>query len=545
MAPRLAIFAHNYQVFINWILETDRFYRNTVANFCFGFRTSPPSTVHPNIAHRSSSCSHSVADWLLTYPWSSLLRFSRTLFLEISGMFLRIAFSVWRLKLFLTRSYQAFLTQPLSAYLSGIDELKSRSISTIPLSVEQEESGNESSQLKYLKYTYKPLPPPQSFDILGTSYRLLSSIRISGSTSIVYCARTRNGVFAVKTFDKATSKLHQYPTPKAILDEKNVLVDLNTPGSPFVTRLLASGEDDYKVYFVMSKYSMSLRDRLRMPAVIPLEDVKIYSAELLAGLEYVHKHRYAHRDVKPENILISPLGHISLADFGLSRRFTSETECIIKDDVQSGTAKYFSPEVHRHEKKIDAVCTDIWGFGAILLEMLLFKGDSFHPYEEWLTYIGKTAGSRISELNSEAVDLLRKILDINPIARIGISNIKGHAFLEKYVISGDMDVLKIRCPSFRPRTDQRWTSILSLSVGRRGEDVLQTNEILGLNRRPPLSFWHTEGGCLVNYICPELELHALHCPEPSLLSTLLDLVLWHIFGLAFDAIYRLKTVKID
>ncbi len=55
----------------------------------------------------------------------------------------------------------------------------------------------------------------------------------------------------MKTFDKATTKLHQYPTPKAILDEKNALVDLNAPGSPFVTRLLASGEDDYKVYFVM------------------------------------------------------------------------------------------------------------------------------------------------------------------------------------------------------------------------------------------------------------------------------------------------------
>lgn len=69
--------------------------------------------------------------------------------------------------------------------------------------------------------------------------------------------------------------------------------------------------------------------------------------------------------------------------------------------------------------------------------------------------------------------------------------------------------------------------------------MLQTNEILGLNQRPPLSFWNTEGGCLVNYICPELELHALHCPEPGLLSTLLDLVFWHIFGLAFDVIYSL------
>ncbi|PBK63450.1 kinase-like protein [Armillaria solidipes] len=442
MIPGLAIFAHNYQIFVNWIFYTAQNYHHTVANLFFGSRTSPPPALHSNTAYRSSSDSHSAADWLLNYPWSSLLRFSKPLLLAISGRFLRIVFSVWTLKFILTRAYQALLTQSLSTYWCGTDELKPGSISTIPLSMEQEESDNESSQLKYFKYTYKPLPPPQSFDILGTSYRLLSSIQISGSTSIVYCARTRKGIFAVKTFDKATTKLHQYPTPKAIVDEKNALVDLNTPGSPFVTRLLASGEDDYKVYFVMYKYSMSLRDRLRMPAAIPLEDVKIYSAELA---KYVHKHQYAHRDIKPENILISPSGHISLADFGLARKFTSETECIIEDDVQSGTAKYFSPEVHRHEKKIDAVYTDIWGFGAILLEMLLFKGDSFHPYEEWLAYIGGSAGSRMSELNSDAIDLLQKILDINPTARLGISDIKGHTFLERYAIPSDRDVLKTRC----------------------------------------------------------------------------------------------------
>ncbi|KAK0207110.1 kinase-like domain-containing protein, partial [Desarmillaria ectypa] len=74
---------------------------------------------------------------------------------------------------------------------------------------------------------------------------------------------------------------------------------------------------------------------------------------------YVHKRQYAHRDIEPENILISPSGHISLADFGLARKFNSRTECAIGDDVQSGPAKYFSPEVYRREEKIDAVYTDI------------------------------------------------------------------------------------------------------------------------------------------------------------------------------------------
>ncbi|KAK0443948.1 kinase-like domain-containing protein [Desarmillaria tabescens] len=446
MIPGFAILAHNYHIFVNCMLCAAQVYRHMLAQLLFGFRLSTvsvwPPALHLTSARRSGPDSRPVVGWPLPYSLGSFWRFS--------GRFLRIVFSAWTLRLILTRAYRAFLSQPLSTYWPGTDELNSGFVSTIRLSMEQEESDDDddSSQLKYLKYTYKPLPPSQTFNVVGTSYRLLSSIGISGSTSIVYCARTRNGVFAVKTFDKATTKLRQYPTPKAIVDEKNALVDLNTPGSPFVTRLLASGEDDYKVYLVMYKYTMSLRDRLRMPAAIPLEDIKIYGAEFLAGLEYVHKHRYAHRDVKPENILISPFGHISLADFGLARKFTSRTECIIEDDIQSGTAKYFSPEVHRREEKVDAVYTDIWGFGAILLEMLLFKGDSFHPYEEWLAYIGRNAGNRISELNSETIDLLQKVLDINPIGRIGILDIKRHPFLEKYAIPSDGDVLKIHCREY-------------------------------------------------------------------------------------------------
>ena len=47
-----------------------------------------------------------------------------------------------------------------------------------------------------------------------------------------------------------------------------------------------------------------------------------YAAEIILALEYLHSKKILYRDLKPENVLIHRDGHIKLADFGLSKRFT-------------------------------------------------------------------------------------------------------------------------------------------------------------------------------------------------------------------------------
>lgn len=53
--------------------------------------------------------------------------------------------------------------------------------------------------------------------------------------------------------------------------------------------------------------------------ILSEEEAKFYIAELLLSIDSVHKMSYIHRDLKPDNILISASGHIKLSDFGLCK----------------------------------------------------------------------------------------------------------------------------------------------------------------------------------------------------------------------------------
>ncbi|HEX5073885.1 MAG TPA: protein kinase [Gemmatimonadaceae bacterium] len=142
---------------------------------------------------------------------------------------------------------------------------------------------------------------------------------------------------------------------------------------PFILPLLDSGETAGALYFVMPYVDgESLRSRLTREGRLPVEEAVELARSVADALAYAHSEGVVHRDVKPENVLLSRQGHAVLADFGIARgRSTSGGAAghLTEDGLALGTTVYMSPEQALGEPDVDGR-SDIYSLGITLYEML-------------------------------------------------------------------------------------------------------------------------------------------------------------------------------
>ncbi|XP_027703640.1 cyclin-dependent kinase 6 [Vombatus ursinus] len=172
--------------------------------------------------------------------------------------------------------------------------------------------------------------------------------------------------------------------------------------------------------------------------------------QLLRGLDFLHSHRVVHRDLKPQNILVTSNGQIKLADFGLARIYSFQmalTSVVV-------TLWYRAPEVLLQSSYATPV--DLWSVGCIFAEMFrrkpLFRGSSdvdqlgkildvigLPGEEDWPNDVAlprqafnakspQPIEKFVTDIDELGKDLLMKCLTFNPAKRISACGALSHPY---------------------------------------------------------------------------------------------------------------------
>jgi serine/threonine-protein kinase len=141
---------------------------------------------------------------------------------------------------------------------------------------------------------------------------------------------------------------------------------------PHILPLYDSGEADGYLYYVMPFVEgETLRQRLDREGALPVEEAVRVTDDVAAALAYAHEQGIVHRDVKPENIMLTG-GRAVVADFGIARAVSAAgADRMTGTGLAIGTPAYMSPEQALGQSDIEAR-TDVYALGCVVYEM--FRG---------------------------------------------------------------------------------------------------------------------------------------------------------------------------
>jgi protein-serine/threonine kinase len=237
-----------------------------------------------------------------------------------------------------------------------------------------------------------------------------------------------NKIYAMKILDK--NKVIEGGQVEHTKIERDLLVNINCP---FIVEIKFAFQDKENLYIITEfLQGGELFFHLHKEKRFTNDKAKFYVAEIVVAIEYLHKKKIVYRDLKPENVLISDIGHVKLTDFGLSKIFKKSKE---KAYTICGTPQYLAPEVILSENGYDSTI-DWWSLGCVLYELLIGRA----PYRICL-------GDSLNEdlykkkilipdyVCEDAKDLITKLLVIEPKKRLGYGEngakkIKHHPFFK-------------------------------------------------------------------------------------------------------------------
>ncbi|XP_057746312.1 probable serine/threonine protein kinase IRE [Arachis stenosperma] len=341
-------------------------------------------------------------------------------------------------------------------YISLCGQIEDEKVDSSNIMAE-EESAVEDDVVRSLRAS--PINPCSKDRTSIEDFEIIKPIS-RGAFGRVFLARKRatGDLFAIKVLKKAD--MIRKNAVQSILAERDILISVR---NPFVVRFFYSFTCRENLYLVMEYLNGGdLYSLLRNLGCLDEDMARVYIAEVVLALEYLHTLNVIHRDLKPDNLLIGQDGHIKLTDFGLSKvglinstddlsaqsfynngflgddelkpQHYSKREGRRKHSIV-GTPDYLAPEILLGMGH--GATADWWSVGVILYELIVgippFNAE--HPQQIFDNIINRDIQwpKVPEEISFEAYDLINKLLNENPVQRLGATGateVKRHSFFK-------------------------------------------------------------------------------------------------------------------
>lgn len=306
-------------------------------------------------------------------------------------------------------------------------------------------------------------------DVVASKYKVIKPIG-NGSHAVVWQGQNiktgQKVALKQMTFDGESEKVKRTYREVKLLQFFAKHENIVTPFD-LVTN---DSEDKFDtVFLVMELCTTDLQKLLKSSLVLSITHIKSFTFQLVRAVRALHKACVVHRDLKPQNILISQQTNnhlqIYLCDFGTGRLVQDDPSVLRQTSLNSVTTAFYCAPEGLLSKDIYSNSVDMWAIGCIVAEMIkrepLFQGrNAKHQLELIVDLCGKPSNAELCEFpesskkkflmeysvstrepiethfppgaDKEAIDIIEKLLTFNPSKRLTSAEAFLHPFLDPF-----------------------------------------------------------------------------------------------------------------